>query len=55
MSRDNIDSMSVDNVATQPLAPELGITPASLSALGPELYGGGEARRRSAWRERAGR
>lgn len=55
MSRDNLDSLSVDNVATGPTAPELGIEPASLRALGPWLYGGGQAQQLSQWRERAGR
>jgi len=55
MSRDNIDSMSIDNVSDSPLAPELGIKPASLRELGPSLYGGGIATRFSRLRERAGR
>jgi len=55
MSRDNIDSMSIDNVSDAPLAPELGITPASLRELGPSLYSGGIATRFSRLRERAGR
>jgi NADH dehydrogenase len=55
MTRDNIDSMAIDNVSDAPIAPELGITPASLRALGPMLYGEGFARRLGEWRERAGR
>lgn len=35
MSRDNLDSMRVDNVARQPIAPELGITPTPLEAVVP--------------------
>ncbi|MGH1359518.1 MAG: complex I NDUFA9 subunit family protein [Burkholderiaceae bacterium] len=35
MSRDNFDSLAKPNIATGPLAPELGITPASLTAIGP--------------------
>ncbi|MCM5571643.1 complex I NDUFA9 subunit family protein [Burkholderiaceae bacterium FT117] len=35
MSRDNYDSMSIDNVASGPIAPELGVQPASLAALAP--------------------
>ncbi len=35
MSRDNFDSMAIDNVASGPIAPELGITPTALSAYGP--------------------
>jgi hypothetical protein len=47
--------MSIDNVSDAPLAPELGIKPASLRELGPSLYGGGIATRFSRLRERAGR
>lgn len=36
MSSDNFDSMAVDNVATGPLAPELGIVPTPLGAIGPQ-------------------
>ena len=41
MSRDNLDSMSVDNVTDGKLPglPALGITPASLLAVGPEYLG----------------
>ena len=35
MSTDNFDSMAVDNVASGPLAPELGIVPTPLGAVGP--------------------
>lgn len=35
MSRDNFDSLAKPNIATGPLAPELGITPSSLIAIGP--------------------
>ena len=37
MSRDNFDSMKVDNVASGPIAPELGIVPTPLGAVAP-LY-----------------
>ena len=37
MSRDNFDSMTVDNVATGPMAPELGLTPTPLASVAP-LY-----------------
>jgi NADH dehydrogenase len=33
MSRDNFDSMSIDNVASGPMAPELGVQPTSLAAV----------------------
>ena len=36
MSSDNFDSMAVDNVASGPLAPELGIDPTPLGAVGPQ-------------------
>lgn len=36
MSADNFDSMSVDNVASGPVAPELGITPTPLAAVAPQ-------------------
>lgn len=36
MSMDNFDSMSVDNVASGPIAPELGIVPTPLAAVAPE-------------------
>ena len=35
MSRDNFDSLSIDNVASGPIAPELGIVPSSLAAIVP--------------------
>lgn len=35
MSRDNFDSLSIDNVASGPIAPELGIRPTSLAAIVP--------------------
>ncbi|MDP9107783.1 MAG: complex I NDUFA9 subunit family protein [Pseudomonadota bacterium] len=39
MSRDNLDSMRVDNVARGPIAPELDVTPASLDAIAPLYLG----------------
>ena len=36
MSSDNFDSMAVDNIATGPIAPELGIVPTPLGAIGPQ-------------------
>ncbi len=35
MSRDNFNSLSIDNVASGPIAPELGIKPSSLAAIAP--------------------
>lgn len=35
MTRDNLDSMKVDNVASGPIDPELGITPTALEAVAP--------------------
>lgn len=35
ITRDNLDSMKVDNVATGPIDPELGITPTELEAVAP--------------------
>ncbi|MFO1197924.1 MAG: complex I NDUFA9 subunit family protein [Burkholderiaceae bacterium] len=35
MSRDNFDSMAIDNVASGPVAPELGIVPTPLAAVAP--------------------
>ena len=35
MSRDNLDSMRVDNIASEPIAPELGIIPTALEAVAP--------------------
>jgi NADH dehydrogenase len=55
MTRDNLDSMTVDNVSARPVDPDLGIVPASLRALGPSLYGSGEGARYDAWRAQARR
>jgi NADH dehydrogenase len=35
MSRDNLDSLTVDNVSAAPMAPELGVVPTSLEAVAP--------------------
>jgi uncharacterized protein YbjT (DUF2867 family) len=35
MSRDNLDSMSIDNVASSPIAAELGIDPTPIAAIAP--------------------
>lgn len=56
MSRDNLASMQVDNVATAPIAPELGITPAALEAIAPQYLAGRTPRARyDAYRTRAHR
>jgi uncharacterized protein YbjT (DUF2867 family) len=55
MTRDNLDSMTIDNVSARPIDPELGVTPASLAAMGPGLYGRTEADRFGAWRSHARR
>ncbi|MBC7413637.1 MAG: complex I NDUFA9 subunit family protein [Herminiimonas sp.] len=39
MSRDNLDSMKQDNIASGPIAPELGITPTALEAVAPQYLG----------------
>ncbi len=40
MSRDNFDSMSVDNVASGPIAQELGVVPTPMAAVAPEYLAG---------------
>lgn len=40
MSRDNLDSMQVDNIAHEPIAPELGIVPTALEAVAPYYLNG---------------
>lgn len=55
MTRDNLDSMTVDNVSARPIDPELGITPASLTVLGPTLYGRDAIARYDDWRAHARR
>lgn len=41
MSPDNLDSLRVDNVASEPMAPELGVVPASMDAVVPGYLGRG--------------
>ncbi|KNZ34132.1 MAG: NAD-dependent dehydratase [Methylibium sp. NZG] len=58
MSRDNVDSMKVPNVATGqwPGLPALGITPAALDAIAPLYLGAGQGPARlDPWRAKAGR
>ena len=55
MTRDNLDSMALDNVSARPIDPDLGIAPASLRAMGPSLYGAGAGARFDDWRAHARR
>jgi len=56
MSRDNLDSMKVDNVAAGPIAPELGVTPTSIDAVVPQYLGPRHfIQRLDEWRHRARR
>jgi uncharacterized protein YbjT (DUF2867 family) len=56
ISRDNLDSMKVDNVLSGPIAPELGIEPASIEAIAPVYLTGASTRSRfDAFRATAGR
>ncbi|RPH65872.1 MAG: complex I NDUFA9 subunit family protein [Burkholderiales bacterium] len=44
MSRDNFDSMAIDNVASGPIAVELGVVPTPLAAVAPSYLRRGPAR-----------
>jgi len=55
MTRDNLDSMTLDNVSARPIDPDLGITPTSLLTIGPTLYGRSPERRFDDWRGQARR
>jgi uncharacterized protein YbjT (DUF2867 family) len=56
MSRDNLDSMKVDNVASGPLAPELELELTALEAVAPHYLSGNlPARRRDQFRSHSGR
>ena len=55
MTRDNLDSMTIDNVSARPIDADLGIVPASLSTLGPTLYGAPPEARFDGWRSHARR
>jgi len=48
LTRDNLASMSVPNVLSGPLAPELGIEPASLESIAPAYLGDAVQRSRFA-------
>jgi NADH dehydrogenase len=56
LSRDNLDSLKVDNVTTGPLAPELGVEPVALEAEAPFYLANQTPRERlNRLRNRAGR
>jgi uncharacterized protein YbjT (DUF2867 family) len=56
MSRDNLDSMKTPAVASGPMAPELGIEPASIEAIAPMYLTGSSSRSRfNTFRASAGR
>jgi uncharacterized protein YbjT (DUF2867 family) len=56
ITRDNLDSMKTDNVLKRPLAPELGLEPASIETIAPVYLSGASARSRfDAFRASAGR
>ncbi|HTI18501.1 MAG TPA: complex I NDUFA9 subunit family protein [Trinickia sp.] len=56
MTRDNLDSMKVDSVMHAPLAPELGIEPASVETIAPAYLGKASLRSRfSVFRTTEGR
>ncbi|MFL9964280.1 complex I NDUFA9 subunit family protein [Paraburkholderia sediminicola] len=56
ISRDNLDSMKVDNVLSGPLAPELGIEPVAIETIAPVYLTGASTRSRfDTFRATAGR
>lgn len=56
MTRDNLDSMKVDNVCAGPFPPVFGFEPSPLEAIAPEYLGGAVAGSRfDKYRHRAGR
>jgi hypothetical protein len=56
ISRDNLDSMTVPSVLSGPLAPELGIEPASIETIAPVFLTGASLRSRfNTFRASAGR
>ena len=56
LTRDNLNSMTVDSVLSGPLAPELGIEPASIEAIAPVYLSGASLRSRfNSFRANAGR
>lgn len=55
MSRDNLDSLKLDNVPSGPIDALCGIVQRSLREAGPSMYGGSVMTRLSRWREQAHR
>lgn len=55
LTRDNLDSMKIDNVLHVPLAPELGVTPRSLEVSGDYLSGDSGSEKLAGYRTYAGR
>jgi NADH dehydrogenase len=56
ISRDNLDSMKVDNILSSPIAPELGLEPASIETIAPVYLTGASTRSRfDTFRASAGR
>ncbi len=56
LSRDNLASLKVDSVATEPFAPELGVVPVAMEAIVPGYLAGQSPRERyMQLRDRAGR
>lgn len=56
MSRDNLDSMKQDNVASGPIAPELGVHPTPLEVIAPQYLSGRTPRSRfDDWRAGRGK
>ncbi|MBL3962379.1 complex I NDUFA9 subunit family protein, partial [Burkholderia sp. KCJ3K979] len=49
LTRDNLATMSVPNVLSGPLAPELGLSPASLESIAPAYLGEATGRSRFDW------
>ncbi len=56
LTRDNLDSMTIDSVMSGPLAPELGVEPVSVEAIAPVYLDGASLRSRfNSFRTNAGR
>ncbi|HXZ10514.1 MAG TPA: complex I NDUFA9 subunit family protein [Paraburkholderia sp.] len=55
ITRDNLDSMKVESVLSGPLAPELGIEPASIETIAPVYLTGAASSRFNTFRANAGR
>ena len=56
MSRDNLASMQVDNIAAAPIPAELGIVPTALEQVGPRYLAGVNVQQQlDVWRRNARR